>query len=108
MAFERRIDDFREVEPFILPALRDAMRVRCKRFAGPLGLMASPITVFSTVAWRNCRDLVGTEALRFMIRCFSCGEIEAGNEAEDKTCEVGRAKQVTERLTLFGGGVGGV
>lgn len=61
-----------------------------------------------SVASRGCRAAKGTEARRFMKERGSCEGFDAGNVAEGDILEYGRAKQVMERLTILGGGVGGV
>ena len=56
---------------------------------------------------RLCVCSVGSEARRFN-RTVPCGKADGGNEADGGTSEDGRVKQVMDRFSGLGGGVGGV
>ena len=91
--------------------LRGATRVDCDKAVGQNILLKqlSQLRVCSVLeaAYGECSgdELEGTEARRFRV---PCGAAVGGNEADGGMSEDGRIKQVMDRLSDFGGGVGGV
>ena len=55
----------------------------------------------------GCSESGGNEARRFKIT-VPCRGADGGNEADGGNSEAGRVKQVMDRRSDFGGGVGGV